>query len=479
MAIKETIEDLNNHYENEKGDGLKQVISETKYPYINIICFNKINHINRKPISYEQRRSKFKEFSEGCPECTATKPKKDDKYYINKLKDHYKNLGFAEEFFIGKDTYTYLGRDKKHHYLHCNLHNNQDIKCDKSNFLNGKFSAPCEYCRTILKHFKDRRNNEGIQALLNKTFKYLPNGEPLIRYSHELTMGKLQKLFYEEFELKKKKKKINIESAENEVIDREIKSIISEKLKVTLVCNKHNDVYSQKLSSIKLEHTGCDKCRSEQQSERVAKHSISHFRKKLSDTYEGRYIMYPEKKQVQYGNKDTEMKFLCLETGQPFWASYHQLFFNKSGCDCCKNGSIGERSIDAILKKIHLKPYAKREYSFEELPRYSFDFFISKYQLLIEYDGEYHFKTRKDKNNAEDIDGEKRLAYIQQRDRVKNEFIRKWNLEHENNYISFIRISYEYKAEKLMTLIKEIILKCDSGEKLYKFYGNAYNKRHC
>lgn len=94
------------------------------------------------------------------------------------------------------------------------------------------------------------------------------------------------------------------------------------------------------------------------------------------------------------------------------------------------NKSIAEQRISEWLKR-HQIPF-KEQYSFEDLKDkkcLKFDFFLEEKNLLIEFDGEQHFKQRRD-----DPTGEK-LKITQEHDKMKNEYCQ------ENN-IELFRISY-------------------------------------
>lgn len=120
-------------------------------------------------------------------------------------------------------------------------------------------------------------------------------------------------------------------------------------------------------------------------------------------------------------------------------------------CGCVK--SHGEREIGLILNEE--KILFKKEYTFENLKgdknrclRFDFALFDNKNNLtcLIEYDGEQHFYTEKDKDNL--FYNENTFKY----DKLKNKYC-------ENNNIKLFRIAYNQnikeEMEKILLFIKE------------------------
>ncbi|MDM0587719.1 hypothetical protein QTH25_13160 [Clostridium perfringens] len=112
----------------------------------------------------------------------------------------------------------------------------------------------------------------------------------------------------------------------------------------------------------------------------------------------------------------------------PHWTSPSRLKQNQ-GCPVC-NASKGEKEIREYLKKNNIE--FKREYRFEDckykqlLP---FDFYISNYNLCIEFDGRQHFES------FEFYGGEQEFKLTQIRDEIKNNYCK-------DNGVKLIRIPY-------------------------------------
>ena len=111
------------------------------------------------------------------------------------------------------------------------------------------------------------------------------------------------------------------------------------------------------------------------------------------------------------------------------------------GCPICSE-SKGEKFIRLYLESNNIN--FVQEYRFEDC-RYKsslrFDFYISKYNLCIEYDGKQHFEA------FEYFGGEESFKNIQKRDKIKNKFC-------EENNIRLIRIPY-WKLDNIEKILDE------------------------
>lgn len=105
-----------------------------------------------------------------------------------------------------------------------------------------------------------------------------------------------------------------------------------------------------------------------------------------------------------------------------FTTAHHLLSGNTKSCGCLK--STGELNIQNLL--IENQIHFEREKIFKDLGLYRFDFYLPKYNRLIEFDGEQHFKQNIFFDNLEEI---------QKRDQEKNEWAK------ENN-VPLVRIPY-------------------------------------
>ena len=113
---------------------------------------------------------------------------------------------------------------------------------------------------------------------------------------------------------------------------------------------------------------------------------------------------------------------------------------------CCRRchgrfQSKGEIRIDDYLKNKGID--YKREYRFEDLDGHRFDFFIPEKNLLIEFDGEQHFKA------IDFFGGKTELEVQKRRDCIKNQYAKEKG-------IHLVRIPYT-KRNNIEKILNEII----------------------
>ena len=111
--------------------------------------------------------------------------------------------------------------------------------------------------------------------------------------------------------------------------------------------------------------------------------------------------------------------------------SHHLTSGNTRSCGCLK--SIGESNIAKILSENNIYFISQKQFEngiYEETNgKMRFDFYLPKFNRIIEFDGIQHFKSLGGWND------EKNLNLIKQRDNIKNEYCKK-------NNIPLVRIPY-------------------------------------
>lgn len=143
----------------------------------------------------------------------------------------------------------------------------------------------------------------------------------------------------------------------------------------------------------------------------------------LVDTHKGLY----DYSLIKEDFKTTDIiPIICKKHGL-FQQNYHLHYYKKCGCPKC-NSSKGELLVEEFLKSNNIE--YKSQYRFKGcryLKPLPFDFYLPKYNICIEFDGEQHFKqSKRFKGKLEDI---------QYKDQIKT----KYCIE---NIIKLIRISY-------------------------------------
>lgn len=127
---------------------------------------------------------------------------------------------------------------------------------------------------------------------------------------------------------------------------------------------------------------------------------------------------------------------------------------HRTSCGC-NIQSAGERTVESIIKSMNFS--YRTQYTFPDCKykkHLRFDFAIlnkSKVSLLIEYDGQLHYKS------VEWFGGQKTLEETQKRDKCKNQYCLEKN-------IPLLRLPYTLSEEEMRNKIVSAINNCESVE---------------
>jgi hypothetical protein len=206
--------------------------------------------------------------------------------------------------------------------------------------------------------------------------------------------------------------------AHGEKYDYSLVEIDTVKSVVKIICPLHG-IFEQ-IAGDHLENHGCKKCANE------LKSTSKRFSKEqwLQKVFE-RNPLNKEKydySDTVYINCRTDISFRCKKCGNVTVQNpkYH---FNGGGCYSCKQ-SRGQDKIACFLKKNNIEYIS--EYSTEKcknIRKLRFDFFLPKYNMVIEYQGEQHFKPVKV------FGGEKAFQRNSKNDQIKRDFCLKENIK--------------------------------------------------
>ncbi len=203
------------------------------------------------------------------------------------------------------------------------------------------------------------------------------------------------------------------------------------KTKIEIICPIHKSFYQVPKNHIVL-GTGCPKCAKNYKDNNktfIYKSNIQH-------DYKYNYS------KVNYVDSNTKVEIICKKHGS-FYTKPTNHITNNSGCPKCKS-SKGESLIRNLLIKYKIKYFQEFKFNLcrdkQSLP---FDFYIPDKDILIEFDGEHHFKIK------DFFGGEDRFRNIQRRDKIKNTFCKDYN-------IKIIRIKYT-EMKKIKEKLKEIL----------------------
>lgn len=211
--------------------------------------------------------------------------------------------------------------------------------------------------------------------------------------------------------------------------------------KVKIIC-PHHGVFMQTPKN-HLHNHGCLSCAIELKSRKQRKKIedvINVFEKVHNNKY--------EYSKINYTNNKSKIIIIC-----PIHGEFKQILSHHSrgnGCPSCSE-SKGENIINKILLENYIK--IKRQKKFDNCKykqKLPFDFYLTEFNVCIEFDGEQHFIQK------DFFGGEKGLELIKLKDKIKEEYCKK-------NNIFLYRISYfdniEEEINKIIYNLKNINMK--------------------
>jgi len=141
-------------------------------------------------------------------------------------------------------------------------------------------------------------------------------------------------------------------------------------------------------------------------------------------------------KKEDYKNKNQPILLKCIKCGDSYFVDFNNFINRKKyNCNKCSPKSKGEEIISNILNKNKINYEPQKIFnSCKNKKHLPFDFYISDYKLLIEYDGEFHFHPRM-LNGVDLKKAEDNLKIQQNNDRIKTEWAK-------INNIPLLRIPY-------------------------------------
>lgn len=192
------------------------------------------------------------------------------------------------------------------------------------------------------------------------------------------------------------------------------------KTKIKILCKQHG-VFEQ-IPYYHLSKNGCKMC------SKSYKKTTIYFINKANIIHDNKY----DYSLVEYDGMDNKVKIICLEHGVfEQRASDH---LNNSGCPICKS-SKGELKIKKILEFNNIKYQQQQKFDGCKYKHIlSFDFYLPKDNICIEFDGRQHFEI------VEKWGG---IEYLKEqiiKDDIKNSYCK-------DNNIILIRIKYNENIE--------------------------------
>lgn len=187
--------------------------------------------------------------------------------------------------------------------------------------------------------------------------------------------------------------------------------------KVKIICSDHGGFEQQ--PSNHLFGQGCPKC-----GINSIKLTIDDFINRSVKIHGDLY----DYSNVNYERTDIKILIKCKKCNITFNQTPNGHLMGK-GCSNCKQ-SKGEIKIVKVLNKLNIEYEPQKKFEECKSERtLRFDFFISKSNTCIEFDGKHHYKP------IEFYGGEKRFQEQQLRDQIKNDYCK-------DNNINLLRIPY-------------------------------------
>jgi very-short-patch-repair endonuclease len=199
------------------------------------------------------------------------------------------------------------------------------------------------------------------------------------------------------------------------------------KTKVKIICKKHG--VFETLPNIHINGSKCMKCFIDKITS-----NTNIFIEKSIKLHGNKY----DYSLVDYKNNRVKVKIICPVHGVFLQTPNNHL--SKNVCPVC-NDSKGENEIRLFLKKQNINYETQKTYT-DCRNRYTlpFDFYLTDYNICIEFDGIQHFKS------IEYFGGDEGLKYRKNNDEIKNNYCK------ENN-IQLIRIKYNDNINEKMKKI--------------------------
>lgn len=197
---------------------------------------------------------------------------------------------------------------------------------------------------------------------------------------------------------------------------------INDSTKVEIICSKHGSFYQ--LPNKHIRGQGCPDCKVYKTSNTNIKKYSEIFPDKSSDIHNNFY----DYSKTKYINAKTPVEIICPKHG--LFSQVPSNHLSGKGCPKCKQ-SIGESRVERYLIKSGIKYETQKKFDdCRNILPLSFDFWISDFNTLIEFDGIQHFIP------LGYIRGDDKLLYTIKCDKIKNEYCK-------NNNIRLLRISYK------------------------------------
>ncbi|MFW6226075.1 MAG: hypothetical protein ACOC3V_03880, partial [bacterium] len=230
-------------------------------------------------------------------------------------------------------------------------------------------------------------------------------------------------------ERKKPQEKFIIESNKihNNKYDYSLVEYKNMKTKIKIICPQHG-IFEQKAYNHNI-GIGCPTC------SKNKKLTNEEFILKSNEIHGGKYNY----SLIDYKNAHTKVKIIC-NTHNIFEQS-PQSHLNGRGCPSCYKSKGEDVIMEYLVNNKIVFNFQKTFNDCCDKRKLKFDFYLPKYNICIEYDGEQHYRV------VNRFGGEKGFINRQRKDKIKNNYCK------ENN-IYLLRIKYN---DNIVDILDKII----------------------
>ena len=440
---------------------LEKIFKDEKYNYefirykgtrkeIKVFCPKK-NH------GFFERRPEILFKKRGCFRCLKDR---DKQTFINKVnKIHSKKYDYSLVNYVNYHQNIIVICDVEGHG---NFQVTPDNHCFKK--------SGCPICGKLKSSLKQRKSQKKFLSQINKIFKDKYSFEKIVYQGAKIPVIIICKKHGEhtitpdsllrgsgcfdcgliESGLNRRKSTITFinaaEKKHGKKYDYSQTKYIKAKINIKIVCNKHGEF--EQLPYVHLTGSGCDDC------------GYELIGKKLRNSIEKVTRILEEKRGTgnfdysliykTYKNNRSLLHIKCIKHNKIFYqtADDHS---QSGGCEDCKYKSIGEELVMSILSKENIEyihNWGKHDCKLGK-GKAKFDFYLPHQNLIIEYDGEQHFKPVQFGAMSK-LDSIKEFKIRKKYDKLKNDWAK-------NKQINFLRIKYnENPKPKIFQKIKTI-----------------------
>lgn len=229
----------------------------------------------------------------------------------------------------------------------------------------------------------------------------------------------------------------------NSLYDYSKTEYVNSRTKIRITCTKHGEFWQK--PSNHLRGQGCSKCQYENKSKKML-YTNNNFKELSNKIHNNKY----DYSKVEYKHSQTKVCIICPEHGE-FWQVPND-HLRGYGCIECSE-TKGEKRIKSWLNVNNIEYITQKTfddlYILKSNCKLRFDFYLPKYNLLIEYDGAQHFRPFSWSQDKSKETMRKNLEIVKQRDQIKNQYC-------ENNNIRLLRIPFS-KYRYIEKILNEIL----------------------